>query len=154
MNRSFKKHSGEKIDAIEYARKVLSDFNLAGEIKIYVGCDSQNKERNTTYVGVIAFRYPNKGTHYIYTRENVKKIKDRWERLSKEVELSVEIATALKENGIPVHCVDLDFNKKEMARSHVLVSWARGWVTGIGFNCTVKPEEQVASRAADHLVKR
>lgn len=152
--RVFKLHTGEIVDPIKHTKEVLEKHSKLGDVKIYVGCDSQNRRWNTSYVGVIAYRYGARGTHYIYTRDNVQKIKDRWNRLSKEVQLSLDLANLLKENNIEVHCVDFDFNSKEIARSHDLVQWAQGWAVSLGYNCTVKPEEQVASRAADHLVKR
>lgn len=154
MERVFRLDNGQIVDPVEHTKEVLAKYSFKGDVKVYVGCDSQNRRWSTSYVCVIAFRYGTRGTHYIYTRDNLKKIKDRWDRLSREVTLSIEIADLLKENGIPVHCVDLDFNQKEMARSFQLVAWARGWVTSLGYNCTVKPDEQVASRAADHLVKK
>ena len=48
-------------------------------------------------------------------------------------------------------------NEKEIARSHNMVAAARGYVIGMGFKpeqVTVKPEEQVATRSADHIVRR
>lgn len=154
MERVFKLSSGETVNAIQHTKDVLAKHSLLGDVKVYVGCDSQNRRYSTQYVGVIAYRYGARGTHYIFTRDNVNKIRDRWNRLSKEVELSLELANMLKENGIEVHCIDFDFNSKEIARSHDLVQWAQGWAVSLGYNCTVKPEEQVASRAADHLVKK
>ncbi len=103
---------------------------------------------------VIAFRFSKNGTHFIYSRDNVRpKIKDRWPRLWGEVERSLEVAQWLKGNGFKVDCVDLDFNRKEIARSHEMVKSAKGYILGFGFNTSVKPEEQVASRAADHIVR-
>ena len=84
----------------------------------------------------------------------MKKIKERYPRLWKEVEVSLEVATALREAGVPVFRVDLDFNEKEIARSSDMVKAARGWVVGSGFDCECKPEMLVAAKAADHLVRR
>jgi len=149
--KAFKTEQGLVLDAVKHSIETLDKYNDA---KIYVGTDSQNKRHNTTYVVVVAYRYGTRGTHYIYHRLNVKKIRDRWQRLWKEVELSVEIAKMLDEHSLKVHCIDLDFNKKEIARSSDMVAAARGYVVGSGFECSVKPEEQVASRAADHIVRR
>jgi predicted RNase H-related nuclease YkuK (DUF458 family) len=154
MEKVFKLHTGETIDALQHTKEVIAKHSLLGDVKVYVGCDSQNKRYVTSYVGVIAYRYGARGTHYIYTRVDVSKIKDRWQKLSKEVELSLELADLLKTNGVDVYCIDFDFNSKEIERSHDLVAWAQGWASSLGYNSTVKPEEQVASRAADHLVKR
>ncbi len=152
-----KERTGEIVDPIKYSLEMISQFakrkKWDEELKIYVGCDSQNKRYNTSYVTVIAYRFGNKGGDFIYTRDNVKKIKERWPRLWGEVERSITIANLLRDNNIPIFCVDLDFNEKEIARSSDMVKAARGFVIGSGYDCTVKPEQQVASRAADHLVR-
>lgn len=148
--RTFKKESGELIDVIKHSIDTLSEHT---DTKVYVGSDSQNRGALTRYAVAVAYRYGNKGTHYVYHRFVTKRITDRWRRLWKEVELSVEVAKQLEENSIKVYCVDLDFNKKEMARSHEMVAAARGYVKGSGFECSVKPEEQVASKAADHIIR-
>ncbi len=151
MKKRFKKEGGETVDPVKHTIEVLSKND---NVKIYVGTDSQNSKKFTTYVTCVCYRYGNKGAHYIYFRESIKKIKDRWTRLWGEVERSVEIAKLIQENSIKVFCVDLDFNEKELARSHDMVAAARGYVVGLGFDCTVKPEEQVATRSADHICRR
>lgn len=147
----FKLENGELVDAVKHTIEILSKHR---DVTIFVGTDSQNKRYNTVYVTCIAYKYGTRGAHYIYYRENVKKIKDRWPRLWKEVENSLEIAKLLEANNIKVECVELDFNERELARSHDMVAAARGYVIGSGFKCNVKPETQSAARAADHIVRR
>jgi predicted RNase H-related nuclease YkuK (DUF458 family) len=151
MEKQFKLEGGEFVDCLVHTREVLSKHPDA---TIYVGTDSQNKRWNTCYVTVIAYKYNGKGAHYIYFRENVKRIKDRWTRLWKEVENSIVVAKHLEANGLNVTCVELDFNEKEIARSSDMVAAARGYVLGSNFNCNVKPETQCAAKAADHIVRR
>jgi predicted RNase H-related nuclease YkuK (DUF458 family) len=148
--RPFKNHDGQYVDLIKHTMETLAQNR---DTKVYVGSDSQNRGELTRYAVTVAFRYGTRGTHFIYHRFVIKRITDRWRRLWKEVELSVEIAKLLEENSIKVHCVDLDFNKREMARSHEMVAAAKGYVMGSGFSCSIKPEEQVASRAADHIIR-
>lgn len=152
----FKKEGGEVVDSIRHTLQVLDEHK---NVTVYVGTDSQNKRHNTCYVTCIAYKYQNDsgrgtGAHYIYLRENVKRIKDRWTRLWGEVERSINVAKHLEENGIKVTCVELDFNEKEIARSSDMVAAARGYVIGSNFDCNVKPETQCAARAADHVVRR
>lgn len=153
MKQIFRLENGSIVDELLHSADVVRR-EIKNDLRIYIGCDSQNKRYGTTYVTVIAYRYGTRGTHFIYCREKVKKIKDRWQRLWGEVERAVSLAVKLQQNGFKIHCVDLDFNKKEIARSSDMVSAARGYVIGSGFNCSVKPEEQCASRAADHMVRR
>lgn len=149
--------TGEIVDPVQHSKEMIEQYAKRKKwdetLKVYVGCDSQNRRYSTSYVTCICYRFGANGAHIIYWRDNVKKIRERWPRLSGEVERSLKIALMLKENNIPVFCVDLDFNEKEIARSSEMVAWAKGYVVGSGFNCTVKPNEQVASRAADHLVR-
>lgn len=151
----FQLENGEQVhDLKEYVSNIFAKHVLSEDFKVYVGCDSQNSRYNTCYVTVIAFRFSRNGTHFIFCRDNVRpKIKDRWPRLWGEVERSLEVAQWLKSNGFKVDCVDLDFNRKEIARSNEMVKSAKGYILGFGFNTSVKPEEQVASRAADHIVR-
>lgn len=152
-NLLFKKESGENIEnIIEYAKaQILNDKFLS----VIVGCDSQNRRYSTMYVTVIAFVFEGKkGAHYIYVRDNVKKIKDRYQRLWGEVQRSTDLALEIERHGLKVFRVDLDFNEKEIARSSDMVKAARGYVIGSGFDCEVKPGALIASRAADHLVRQ
>lgn len=153
MKQIFRLENGTVTDELQHSADVVRR-EVNNDLRIYIGCDSQNKRYGTMYVTVIAYRYGTRGTHFIYAREKVKKIKDRWQRLWGEVDRAVSVAVRLQDNGFKIHCVDLDFNKKEIAKSSDMVKAARGYVVGNGFECSVKPEEQVASRAADHVVRR
>lgn len=151
MKKVWKLEGGDIVDCMKHTLEVLANNQ---DVKIYVGTDSQNKRWNSAYVTVIAYKYGTRGAHYIYCRESVPRIKDRWTRLWKEVELSLEVAKFLETNSIKVECVELDFNEKEMARSSDMVAAARGYIIGSNFNCNVKPETQCAAKAADHIVRR
>lgn len=146
----FRTADGNPVSELSHTLKVLRTNPTA---RIYVGCDSQNKKRYSYYVVVIAYRYGQKGAHYIYSRYRVPKIRDRWSRLWKEVELSKQVADKLRDSGIEIYSIDLDYNKDKTAGSHSIVQAATGYCIGSGYRVSVKPEEQVACRAADHLVR-
>ena len=147
--------TGEQVDPVAHTLEIVSKYAKKwDDLRIYVGSDSQNRKYSTDYVAAIAYRYSGRGAHFIYTREKVTpRIRDRWTRLWKEVEISVEIAIQLREAEVNVFRVDLDFNELEIARSSDMVKAARGYVIGMGFDCEVKPSMLIASRAADHLVR-
>lgn len=154
MKKIFKLEIGTTVDPIKHTIEILGKHP---DTKIYVGTDSQNKRHYTCYVTCICYRYGHRGTHFIYVKENVLKIKDRWTRLWGEVERSVEVANLLEENSLKVHRVDLDFNEKEIAKSSNIITTARGYIIKMGFRpeqVTVKPDEQIGSRAADHLCRK
>ena len=160
MKRAFKLEGGELVDDVTHAREVMAKHPDA---KIYVGTDSQNKKRYTNYAVAVVFRYGYRGAHYMYHRYKIKKIRDRWSRLWKEVELSIEVANRLKEHGIPIYAIDLDFNgdetyvdsngRSKQAGSNMMVSSACGYCIGLGYKVIIKPEEQIAAKAADHLCR-
>ena len=119
-------------------------------IEIHVGTDSQNHRRYTIYNTVIAYRYGNRGVHYIIHSEKIKKIKDRWTRLWKEAEMSIETAE-LVTSKIKVQIeIDLDFNSDERHFSNKLVQAASGWAASLGYKVNIKPDNQIATKAADY----
>lgn len=155
---------GGKVNPIEFVREMV---NLYSDIKIYVGCDSQNKRKECLYAIVIAFRFTygeegtRKGARFIYATEVTEKMPDKFTRLWGEVERSTALAQKIEDRdvdgnirGFKVDVIDLDFNHKDTTGSYDLVASGSGYVKGYGFESTCKPEEQIASRAADHIVKK
>lgn len=148
---NFRHESGQEyIDIVSYARAKVQKHP---DLRIYVGCDSQNSKRATTYGVVIAFRYGAKGVHFIFHKEKVKKIRDKWTRLWLEAEFTALVASYLRSNLVPVHEVELDFNRDKTAGSNMLVASSVGYMKGLGFDkVSTKPDEQVAVKAANHIV--
>jgi uncharacterized protein len=147
MNRVFKKVDGQIIDIVSHTLSVLKDCPYA---EIHVGSDSQNHRRHTVYSTVIAYRYGNRGVHYVVHKERIKKIKDRWTRLWKEAEMSIETAELLTSKVSVQVQIDLDFNVDERYFSSRLVQAASGWASSLGYRVNIKPDNQVATKAADH----
>ena len=86
----FNKINGETIDYLSYTKNIVKKFP---SVKIQVGTDSFLLNDNTRYITAIAFRFNKAGVHYIYTKKKFPRIKDNWERLWRETELSVDIAS-------------------------------------------------------------
>jgi predicted RNase H-related nuclease YkuK (DUF458 family) len=141
-------------DLIPYVKTYLEE-NPRKDIRIYVGCDSQNlkKKPHTGYVTVVAFYIGTSGVHLIFLAEKVKKIRDNWTRLWGEVERTMQVAEELRNNGVPVYRIDLDFNQDDEHDSNRLVGAGEGLFKGMGYNVASKPDDLVASRAADHIIK-
>ena len=150
-------------DAVQYTKKFLSD-NSNEDVRIYVGCDSQNLKRKpwTGYITTIAFHTGIKdgndffgtGVHIIYKADKCKKIRDTWTKLWKEVEKSMEIAEELRNSGILIYQVDLDLNQDDTHDSNRLVAAGEGLFRGLGYNVKSKPDALLASRASDHLINK
>ena len=121
------------------------------KVKMYLGCDSQNKQM-TTYATTLVFHIETAGCHVIYKKSRIEKINDMWTRLWGEVERSVEVALYLRENGVEIDTIDLDYNIDPTAGSHKLVKAAVGYVESLGFIARVKPDLLPAVYAADDIV--
>ena len=148
MNRVFKKVDGDTV--IDIPKHTLDILNECPYIEIHIGTDSQNHRRNTVYVTAIAYRYGNRGVHYIYNKQKIKKIRDKWSRLWNECEYSIEVANWLTSKiNVKVE-IDLDYNSEEKHFSSRLVGPAVGWVNSLGYKANIKPDNQIATRAADY----
>ncbi len=147
MNAVFKKVDGQVVDIVKHTLSILEECPY---VEIHIGTDSQNHRRATYYSTVIAYRFGNRGVHYIMHNQRVGKIKDRWTRLWKEAELSIELAQLLTSKVKVQVQIDLDFNADEKHFSNTLVQAASGWATSLGYRVNIKPDNQIATRAADH----
>ena len=93
----FKKFGGDWIpDIIEYLK---TQIEKNPDLTISVGCDSVQKRRKTFYAFTIMF-YNNdvrNGAHVVFYRQSFDKIRDNFERLTKEATLTYELAEYLNE---------------------------------------------------------
>lgn len=148
----FKKLTGSQIfELSDYVKEYLK-ANKDNDVKMYLGCDSQTKGITTTYATTLVFHVATSGCHVIYKKEVVPVVKDMWTRLWKETELSVEVAIYLRESGIEIDTIDLDYNIDPIHNSNKLVKTAVGYVESLGFKARVKPELLPAVYAADGIV--
>ena len=147
MVKVFRTIHGEYVDVVEHTLEVLKECPHAD---IHIGTDSQNFADISSYSTVIAYRYGTRGVHYIYHKQHFPRIHDMWTRLWKEAELSIDTAEWLTEKVKVKVQIDLDYNKDEHHFSNKLVQAAKGWATSLGYKVNIKPDIQIATRAADH----
>ena len=143
---------GDRVELSSYIKEYMADEHRP-KIKLYVGCDSQNKGDNTIYATTVVLHIGTTGCHVLYKRETFPRIFDFWARLWGEVERSVEVALHLQENGIVVDNIDLDLNEDPNMRSNKLVAAAMGYVESLGIKARIKPNLLPAISAADNIVK-
>lgn len=148
--RLFKNIKGERIDPVEHTLKILRDYPT---VKIHIGSDSQNIGKKTKYATVIAYRYGSRGVHYILSKKTELLIKDMWTRLWKEAEMSIDIAQWLTHQVSVRVEIDMDYNSDENFKSSKLISAAKGWANSLGYKVNVKPNNQIATKAADYHCK-
>lgn len=157
MRRVFRNvHNKVVKDEVEYTMDFLKKYPGT---KLYVGADSQKKRKVIQYALVLAYRRGSTGAHFIYTKWEVKKSDLKRggdslinQRLTEEIQSSIELAERLKEHSINVHQIDLDLNDDPSYKSNKLVQMGVGWARGLGYKVAIKPEEQIATKAANHLV--
>jgi len=150
--KQFKTLVGHKsVELISYIKEYkVSHPNM----EILVGCDSQNRKRETIYATVIGMYNPGKGAHVLYSRYSVPREKDNIGRLLNEVWNSVEVAEAIKnELGITAKWIDIDLNPDPKYKSNQALASAVGVVTGMGYAVRHKGNSPIMTYAADHLVK-
>ncbi len=146
----FKDIRGNRIDPVGHTIEVIKNYPY---VEIHIGTDSQNINKQTRYTSVIAYRLGSRGVHYIISKTSVLQISDMWTRLWKEAEFSIDIAEWLtKKVSVKVE-IDMDYNGDETFKSHKLISAAKGWANSLGYKVNVKPNNQIATRAADYHCK-
>ena len=148
------------------------------EVEIYIGTDSKNKRKHTTFASVVCFLHPSKGVHIIFKRTRVKKIKRNrsdyvevkdssdaafikkyWKstlfpRMWAEVQDSAELALYLKDYVLNREIiVDLDLNPDKLHESNIAHDSGMGYMTSLGFKTRSKPDSWASSSAADLLCR-
>jgi len=120
--------SNNVIDLIPYIKN-YTDNNDG--IEILIGCDSQNRKRETVYAVVVGLYTPGKGAHVLYTRYTTPREKDKDTRLINEVWASVELAERIKnEIGLITRYIDIDINVDKKFGSNSALASAAGLVSG------------------------
>lgn len=142
----------KEIDLITYLKEWISQNK---EYKIYIGCDSQNSLRNTTFATVIVLHYGNNnGGHVLYRKESFPMIKDKYHRLWKEVEFSVATAQYLIEFGMEKpDYIDVDLNPDPKYHSNSVLRAAVGLIQSLGIKARHKGNSPWAISVADLICK-
>jgi len=172
----FKKFGGEVIDDVaEYIKNYIKDRS---NIRIVVGCDSQQKRRITLYAITIVLydEVKHKGAHVLFLRQKLKKNKDMFSRLMNECLFSLNLAEWLNEKlkysytppkfevnsydgNLPTKKIEVHVDVNPIAgrnkqnKSNIVYNSVMGMVSGMGYKVVSKPYAYAASCAADLLVK-
>lgn len=157
MERYFRTVDGQLVNLMDH---IIQQIEKTPNLSIYIGTDSQNSSKKgkrgnrTTYVSVVLFRYGRRGAHFVYSKTHVTKIKDRYTRLSKEAEMTIELAEKItSEIPVKITALEFDFNSRIVTESTRVVAPAVGWAESLGYAAKVKPETLLSIRAADHICK-
>ena len=152
MVKQFKTLSDKrKVDLVEYVKEYVKSNP---ETELLIGCDSQNRKRETHYAVVVGLYKPGKGAHVLYSMSITPRERDNINRLLNEVWSSVEVAELLKnEIGVVASFIDIDLNPDIKYKSNAVLANAVGLVTGMGYTVRHKGNSPVMTYCADHLVK-
>ena len=141
----------DKISLNEYIQYWLKDND---DHKIYVGCDSHNSGNKTTFAVAVVMHNQRKGGHVIYSKLILPRMSSRYERLWKEVELSVETAQSMIDSGIQKpDYIDVDLNPDPRYQSNSLLRAAVGLIESMGMEARYKTLSPWAISIADTLCK-
>lgn len=162
MKRNFKVLSTRKeVDIFEYIKDYLNTNN---NVSILIGCDSQNKGAYTLYALVIGLYKEGKGAHVLYEKttelrgkkynRNTKDFSYEYNRLMKEVWMSVELAEQMKKEGLPkIQHIDIDISDDPKYKSNVVLASAVGLITGLGYSFRSKGSFPMMNHCADSIIK-
>jgi predicted RNase H-related nuclease YkuK (DUF458 family) len=138
-----------EVSIYDYLRHYLEENP---NTQIIIGCDSKNRDQETIYGTVIVLYKEKRGGHVLYSKERFPRIRDRWSRLWKEVEISVNLANELIHHGLPrAAFIDLDLNPDPKYKSNDVFRAAVGLVESMGYTARTKPYSLCASYAADKV---
>jgi predicted RNase H-related nuclease YkuK (DUF458 family) len=154
QKRYFKNLKHETVDVIDFCKNNIRDGTT-----VYVGTDSVVQKDRSLFVTVVAIRFGSmkdktaKGVTFSYLKTYAEKYKDKLYRLREEAKFTMEMVSFLEDNFIKVDYVEFDYNSDEKHLSNKVLSEGKGWAEGLGYKVTVKPDEQVAVKAADYICR-
>jgi predicted RNase H-related nuclease YkuK (DUF458 family) len=154
MERYFRTADGRLINLLEH---IIQEVEKNPHLCIYIGTDSQNerKRRTTVFATVVVFRYGTRGAHFVYLKQKVAIIQDRFTRLFEEAVKTIELAEMITgEIPVKIEALEFDYNAKKKTESTKVIPAARGWAESLGYRVNVKPETLLAIKAADHICRK
>ncbi len=135
----------------------LLDLVRSGQRLVHVGTDAKHRGAHTDFVTAVALLEPGFGGRVFYRRERTRRSRSLAEQLFREVDLSIQVATAiqalLRGEPCPSITVHVDANENLRHRSSAYVQALSGTVRGYGFEVLVKPDSWCATHVADFVVK-
>jgi predicted RNase H-related nuclease YkuK (DUF458 family) len=112
---SFKKFGGEFIpNIVDYLKEYIKNNQ---NVTISVGVDSIQRRRKTVYAVTIGLYDTDvrNGSHVVFFRKNLEKVRNHFERLQKEAEFALDVADFLNEELSPFY-ERTDITEKERKR--------------------------------------
>lgn len=148
----YRTYNGTVIDDITV---YVSDYiALHPTVEIHLGCDSQREGGNIIYGLALCLYVPGHGGHVVKKKIKVNSNPNRYEKLWREVEISVEAADELgcviENQQLTIH---VDYNSKPNTGSNGLYDAGLGYITGHGYKALGKPNAWASSVVADRVCR-
>lgn len=151
MKKYFRKEDGTIVNLTEH---ILEQVDMHKNLTIRIGTDSQDY-RVTKYATVVVFRYGLRGAHYIFHYDERARHKTEYLRLYEEGVRTIETAELIcREIPISIEGLEFDFADVKKTLSSKLVQDFKGWTKGINQNPVFKSGQMIATKAADHIIRK
>jgi predicted RNase H-related nuclease YkuK (DUF458 family) len=148
---NFKDACGNDVTMNDIVKYIENGF----EYDVYVGTDSQVKNKKVTFATCIVLHKKSKGGKVFICRETFPHRGSLKSRLMEEVWKSVQVSIGLSQI-LPGNCdiiVHVDVNKSMKHKSGIYQDELVGVVVGQGFKCFIKPDAWAAQSVADRWSK-
>ena len=158
-DQQWRRFSGEKLRRPiedEVMDVLAKEKEIAHEMKVCIGTDSQVKGRSIEFATVIVFVRKGKGGFMYIRNETITQRMNVKQRMLVEVGKSIEVAYALC-NIFSRFSVEMevhaDINTNPSFKSHDALKEAMGYIVGMGFAFKAKPEAFASSSCANKIVQ-
>lgn len=148
MKKLFKSANHHPTNVLNFTESLVSRYPA---LQIYAGTDSVVVGDETHFYFVIAYRYGKNGATFLYDKLVTERLASKEVRLWREVEITIDWIKWLEENDICVDVIEFDLNTDTTHVSSMFVDGAKGWANSMGYKVAVKPETQIAVKAANFL---
>ncbi len=130
---------------------------LSNGCKIYIGSDSMLTNKGCVFATVICLHgVEQKVGIYYFNKFRSKEVryKELRQKIMREVKLSIEVASGLREHfpdeEIEIHA---DVGASHKSATCIYADQVKGWISGLGFKCKIKPKSWASSAVADWHTK-
>jgi len=144
--------SGNSIE-LDSMMEVIDDYIKRGG-RIFVGTDSQLNHKFCTFATAICLHGAegSVGGRYFFKKKRKRNSSYRIlrQRILQEVKHSIDVSFNLLERypsaEIEVH---VDIGQSAKSETRIFVDTVNGWLSGVGFQCRIKPDSWASSSVAD-----
>lgn len=148
--------SGVLVTSDFLVKKITS--KLKNGSKLFIGTDSFIEKNKVTFASALCVYSPGKNSFYFFTkyRTNKKNYLNLATRITEEVSRTITLADHFRKMGISSDLIEVHVdvspfeNKKATSR---LSEGLKGYVTGAGYACKLKPNAWASQSVADRHSK-